>query len=214
MKSYGTYNPPETVGLEFIRMAVPSGRVMPRAPVPGELFNLEVDMPEPTTPVPWYCRGTYAFDGISWKRLNDGSRQRKSALIGSRDIEVERATSTANPPAATSGYAISTVLITPSNRKACISGSATLWVDHTKSGHVWVACYRGTVLVGLVAEYITAGQPRTLGISFMDHPGTIVEQLYTLKIDTDSVGFLHVNQCTKFVFDGMSATALTVTENT
>jgi len=218
MKSYGTYNPPETVGIEFKRMAVPTVRELPRAPVPGEMVNLEVDMPMPTTSVPWMTRGTYAFDGSKWNRLNDGGRQRRSGLIGAQEFEIENIGSGDVLPEIKDGYNIATAHITPSNQKATITGTATMWLDiatpnMTGGGYVWLSVFRDKKLVTITLEHINVGQPRSIALSFADLPGNNMEQTYTIRIDTDVKGYLYINKCDRFTFEGMSHTAFIVAEN-
>lgn len=218
MKSYGTYNPPETVALEFKRMAVPTVRELPRAPVPGEMVNLEVDMPMPTNSAPWMSRGTYAFDGSKWNRLNDGGRQRRSGLIGSQEFEIENVGSALVLPTVTDGYNISTAHIMPSNQKATITGTATMWLDAvtldmTGSGYVWLSVFRNKMLVTVTLEYIEVGKPRSVALSFVDIPGDNKEQTYTIRIDTDLKGYLYINKSDRFTFEGISHTAFIVAEN-
>ena len=221
MKSFGTYTPPETVGLEFVRLAAPHGATLPRAPVAGELYTLERDMPEPINGTPWYTRGTYVFNGVAWNRLNDSSRERKAAPIGSRTVEIERAGELGSVPRSTAGCMLTSVALTPSNQRASFSGTASMWLDISKRGHVWLMVFRGNKLVGLALEYMEPNRPRTVSVSFVDSPATLEQQVYTLRLDSDITpdspevpGYVHVNQAqSKFRLDGMSQTAFIVAEN-
>lgn len=218
MKSLGTYSPPETVGLQFIRLATPFGRELPRAPVPGELFTLEADMPEPKVPTPWFPRGMYAFNGTSWQKVSDAARQRKTAPIGSQKITVEEAGKLGDvPPPIEQGYGLTAISIVPSNRKAAVSGTASFWVDLTaspaKGGYVWVSIYRGKKLVSIAVEWIDCSKPKTMSMSFLDLPGVVTPVAYEMKIDTDVIGTIYVNQCSRFTLDGMAQTAFTVAED-
>jgi hypothetical protein len=176
---------------------------------------MEVDTPPEDIPrdMPWYSRGTYSFNGVAWQKLSDAARQRRVAPIGYNKIEIEQPASTAELPQATDGHALAFVTVTPSNKKATFSGHGTLWVDITKSGNVWISVFRGTTLVGLVAEWFDAGKPRTMSFSFVDIPATHLPITYTAKIHTDIVGFLYMNGSSKFNFDGGSQTAFIVAEN-
>lgn len=213
MKSFGTYVPPETVGLEFNRLATPRGREMPRAPIPGELFTMEVDPPEPINNSPWYLKGTYVFNGVQWVRLSETLRRRQSQAIGAQKIEIEVAGSTATAPGAKSGYSLAAITVQPSNQRAFISGTAGVWVDVAKSGYVWLSVFRDGFRAGFVAEFVEANKPRTMSLTFVDLPNSRKPVTYTLRADTDQLGYLYVNQCSKFSFDGMSQTAFTVAED-
>jgi hypothetical protein len=213
MRSLGTYVPPETVGLQFTRLAVPKGREMPRAPVLGELFTMEADPPEPLNNSPWYLKGTYVFNGTHWVRLSDSLRRRQSQAIGSQKIEIEVAGSTSSKPSWNSGYVLSAINVQPTNIRAFISGTAAAWVDITKSGYVWLSVFRESQLVGFVVEFVDANKPKTLSLTFTDLPVSKKPVTYTLKANTDQLGYLYVNQCSKFNFDGASQTAFTVAED-
>ncbi len=213
MKSFGTYVPPETVGLQFTRLSTPKGREMPRAPVTGELFTMEADAPEPINNSPWYLKGTYVFSGIQWVRLSDALRRRQSQTIGAQKIEVETAGSMSSKPAWNSGYALSAISIQPSNQRAFISGAASAWFDVAKSGYVWLSVFRESQLVGFVVEFVDANKPRTISLTFTDLPAARKPVTYTLKANTDQLGYLYVNQCSQFSFDGASQTAFTIAED-
>lgn len=213
MKSLGTYTPPETVGLEFTRLSTPRGRTFPRAPVAGELYTMEVDEPEPDNGRPWHSRGTYVFDGFAWQRMSDGARARKSSGIGSQKIEVEVAGSPDILPNTGDGYFLTNLLIIPSSRRARLAGSASMWVDLQNSGFVWLSVHRGGRCVGISAGFVEAGKPSTLSMSFIDHPMNAAQQEYVLRIHTDQLGFMFVNQCNRIHFDGFSQTAFTVAED-
>lgn len=213
MKSFGTYNPPELVGLEFIRLATPHGREMPRSPVIGELFTMEFDPPQPQNNAPWYLKGTYVFNGTSWVRLSDGLRRRISQPIGSQKLEIEEGFDFEQPLTSTTGEALASICVQPSTQVSYMSGSASMWVDMTASGYVSLTVFRDEVLVSRTLDYIDAGKPRTISTTFTDIPLSKKPQTYSLRIMTDVVGFLYVNQCAKFKFDGSSHTAFTVEEN-
>jgi len=213
MKSFGTYVPPETVGLEFNRLATPRGREMPRSPIPGELFTMEVDPPEPINNSPWYLKGTYVFNGIQWVRLSETLRRRQSQAIGAQKIEIEVAGSTANAPAANSGYSLAAISVQPSNQRAAISGTASVWLDVSKSGYVWLSVFRDGFRAGFVVEFIDANKPRTMTLTFTDFPASRKPVTYALKANTDQISYLHVNQCSRFSFDGASQTAFIVAED-
>ena len=214
MRSLGTYTPPETVGLEFSRLATPRGFTMQRAPITGELFTLESDMPEPINGTPWYTRGTYVYTGSAWSRLSDTSRERKAVPIGACKIEVETPGSLEDEPKDTDGFDLSSqIMITPSNRRATMSGAATCWIDLENSGYVWLTIFRGAKLVGMTAAYIEANRPSSLSLTFMDAPAAITRQAYNLKINTASSGLLFVNQCNQHLYDGASQTAFIISEN-
>lgn len=213
MKSFGTYRPPETVGIEFQRLATPRGKQLPHAPVVGELYTLEADMPKPVNGTPWYLKGTYVFSGFLWHRLSDPERQRKATPIGSRNIEFQRPGAVGVAPKFNDGQQIAAATITPSNKQASFSGTASLWLDHSVGGNVWLSVFRNKQLVGLTLDYIEPHRPRTVSLSFLDHPASADKQLYTLTINTDAPSFVYINQSIKFGFDGISQTAFIVAEN-
>ena len=213
MKSFGTYNPPELMGLEFIRLATPSGREMPRSPIPGEMFTMVADPPQPQNNSPWYLKGTYVFNGISWVRLSDGLRRRLAQPIGSQKIEFEEAGNMEELPTGKSGHLLAATVIQASSQRGSFSGTASLWVDVTQSGYVWLAVFRTAKLIGLTIDFIDAGKPRTISTTFMDLPASTKPQTYELRTGTDFAGFLYVNQCAKFKFDGISQTAFIIEEN-
>jgi hypothetical protein len=152
------------------------------------------------------------YNGLPWTRISDSGRQRRAAVIGAQNIEIEVPQSRAYTPMFSQGFELAHVKVTPSNRKAGFSGSATLWGDCDVDCHVFVTIFRGKKLVGLSAEHLTANMPRILTASFYDLPGTREDQLYSVRVNTDKVGFLNVNQCKNFGFDGVSQTAFEVAE--
>ena len=214
MKSFGTYNPPETVGLEFVRLATPHGNVMPRSAVPGELFTMDVDAPDPMNGSPWYLKGTYVFDGVSWMRISDGKRRRLSQPIGAQKIEFEEPGFIADDaPQSTSGVELATIPVQLSSQRASMSGHATMWMDASVSGHIWLMVFRGPTLVGMTVDYIETGKPRTISLSFKDQPSSKKQQLYTLRMNTDLKGNVFVNSSTKFKLGGISQTAFIIEED-
>lgn len=214
MKSFGTYNPPETVGLEFVRLATPSGNALPRSPIPGELFTMNVDAPDPMNGSPWYLKGTYVFDGVSWVRISDGKRRRLSQPIGAQKIEFEVPGFIADDtPSSTSGVDLATIQTQPSNQRASLSGHTSMWVDLSSNGHVWLMVFRDRTLVGMTVDYIESGKPRTISLTFKDQPSSKKQQLYTLKVNTDLKGNVFVNSSTKFKLGGISQTAFIIEED-
>jgi len=164
--------------------------------------------------LPWFSKGTYTFNGQKWDKLNDILRQRKTGIIGAQTIEIEKASSVKNTPTSRTGFQISFVEIIPSNQKSNFSGFAAFWVDIAKSGYVWAGIFRDDILVGLVAEYVEAGRPHTMSISFFDLPAWAEQLKYVLRVYTESIGDLYINKCNMFAFDGSSQTAFIVAENT
>lgn len=213
MKSFSSDSRPETAGLEFARLGTPTGKYFHHAPAVGELFTIDDEVPEPINGSPWYPRGTYVFTGLEWLRLSDSGRKRRSAPIGSQNFEIDRPGTTKNIPRKGDGQLLASITTGASTKRARFSGSASCWVDLSVSGHIWLSVFQNTKLVAVAAEYIEAGKPRTVSISFLDNPGSTEKLLFTLRINTDVAGFLFVNQCDKFLFDGVSQTAFIVAED-
>lgn len=212
MKSFGTYTPPETVGLEFERLAVPCGKTLPRAPIAGEMFYLEVEMPGENMR-PSYHRGLYMSTGFGWSPIGDQLSKKRSTVIGSQILEVEAAANITKAPTMKDGFHLASLVITPSNNRTTISGSASLWVSIDQSGYVVSSVFRGSKIVGIVVDFVEAGKPRTISLTFTDSPGSNSEQVYSVRITTTATGFLYVNQCKLFDYDGISQTAFLVQEN-
>jgi hypothetical protein len=202
----------------FPRFVLPVGRRFPHAPLPGEIFHLEYDMPVTNTATPWFGRGTYTFDGLNWNKLNDGGRQRRAVPIGAVELDLtdpdRKPDRFDDPPTVKGGTELVTVDIQPSTIKSTFSGSGSLWVDVAKSAHVWATIFRDGELVSTSAVWVNARQPATLALSFFDVPGATEPLLYSLRLYSDKAERIFVNQCHSFTFDGTSQTALIVAENT
>jgi hypothetical protein len=210
MKSYSGM---ASDGSQFHRLVIPVGREMPHAPAIGETFHLDVDMPEPTGPEPWYPRGTYTYNGSIWTRLNMGGAPRKVTAIGSQEVEIERKGQTQDVPQMNQGYEIASVSIRPTHRRATFSGVATLWVDSSVEANAWIAIFRETKLVGLAATFLAPGKTASLSLTFVDIPATAQPVTYTARVNMDKVGTLLINQSSTLSFDGAAQTTLIVAEN-
>ena len=219
MKSFAQEAPPS--------FTIPSGKAFPRAPASRELFYLEADLPDVDANMhvtnPWYARGAYFYTGLNWQRLTDGGREIKSALIPSVLFEVESIGNPMLQPSANDGFKLATLLIRPSHRKAKFSGTMSAWVDVSKNAHVWFSVFRDKKLIGVALEFVQAGCPRTVSLSFVDCPfiPTHAEAEYVLTMNSDvtkSIGFdfgmVYVNRSRLYTFDGVSQTAFTLSENT
>lgn len=212
MKSFGTYTPPEQLGVEFKRLAVPHGNTLPRSPVTGELFFLESEMQNKSSQ-PSSHRGLYMSTGFGWTPFNDFIAKRRSAVIGSQNFEIVKPTHQANKPTVKSGFKIASVMMKPSNSRAPVSGVASFWASTDQDAFVITSVFRGAVLVGLTADFLFAEKPSTITITFQDCPNSLDEQEYSVRVDTTATDFLFVNQCGKFNYDGFSQTAFIVYEN-
>jgi hypothetical protein len=212
MKSYGSYAPPESVGIEFQRLSIPRGLELPRAPVAGELFFLEAEMQDKNGR-PSYMRGLYMSNGVCWSLFSDHLAKRKSAPIGSQLFEVEVPAVVKNTPTSNDGFVLATTVLTPTNKRSQVSGTGTFWASTDRDGYVIVSVFRGTKLVGLTVDFLFAGKPGTISMSFMDSPCSHEQQTYTLRVSTTAAGFLYVNQNKLFDYDGLSQTAFIVYEN-
>jgi hypothetical protein len=212
MKSYGTYKPPETVGIEFQRLAIPRGNELPRAPVAGELFYLETEMQDKNMR-PSFFRGLYMSTGFGWSSIGEQIAKRRSAPIGAQIFEVEVPAVVKDTPTSNDGFHLATVSLTPSNKRTQVSGTASFWASTDRDGYVLVSVFRGKKLVGLTVDFLFAGKPGTVSLSFMDSPASHEEQTYSLRVTTTATGFLYVNQSKLFDYDGLSQTAFIVYEN-
>lgn len=203
----------KTFGGPLAKLVLPSGRELPRAPVPGELFHLDVDMPQTDPLLQWYSKGSYVFNGYMWMMLNDTGKRRGATTIGASSIEVENACSSKDMPSRTTGFPLADVMITPTNRKATFSGQVTIWAHHSKPAHIWLAVLRKDKIASIVVQHLQAGLPQSIGLTFYDIPNTHEGLTYSLRVYTDVVGMLGINQCTKFNFDGVPETAFIVEQN-
>ena len=213
MKSYA-----DAPLLESDRFRLPSGRALPRAPQQGEVFNLEADFPTKYDPLlPWYPRGVYVFNGAGWLRLSDLPRQRKGCVIGAQDIENDGIVKFGKEPNISDGYQIAAVSIVPTNPYASFSGTASIFVDTSAPGHVWLVAWRGVgknaVMVGLAMSAMQKGAPTTVSLSFFDMPKSIDQQAYSLRLYSDIQGRFFMNRTAQFTFDGRGSSALIVAEN-
>lgn len=196
-----------------VQLAIPSGPTLPHNPQLGEIFFLTLDEQETNLPVAWHGRGLYAYDYGQWNRISDSSRQRRANVIASQVLEVEIPSQGDGMPSNKDGFEIANVGITPSNRKASFSGSASFWAEHSVGGHLIVTVFRGRKPVSVSVEYFDAFKPRTVSVSFLDLPFALEHQLYTIRVNTDKAGFVNINQSKFFGFDGAAQTAFMVAEN-
>lgn len=213
MKSFAAS---EVVGHQ--RLVIPSGRVMPRAPQQGEIFNLEIDFPQTFDPLlPWYPRGAYVFSGTGWIRLSDHPRDRKAGIISAQEVENANAPKMGTMPTSRTGHLLSEVTVVPTFPRASFSGNATMWVDARTNGNIWLAAFRcdgPCPLVGLTSTYVIAGQPMNLSLTFYDRPIDLKKVMYSLRIYSDIKDAFLVNRGFRYAFDGASQTAFIVEENT
>lgn len=203
----------KTFGEPLAKLVMPSGRDLPRAPVPGELFHLDVDMPQVDPLLPWYPKGSYVFSGYQWMMMNDSGKRRGAAPIGATTIEVENVCWPKDMPTRHTGFPVTDVSVTPTSRKATMSGQATLWAQHPKGANIWLVVFRKDKIVSLVVQHLPAGMPQTLSLTFYDIPNSNEGLVYSLRVYCDTVGMLGINQCTKFTFDGVPETAFIVEQN-
>ena len=213
-------------GTEFSRLVIPSGTTLPKNPAIGEVFRLTQDMPHTNTVTPWYPAGLYVYNYGLWERMNDSGRQRKGTVIGSQVQEVEEPIKNKLlPPKWNEGFAISdTLVLKPTNRKASFAGHASFWVESDTDCHVLAAVFRDKTMVGMTAETLEKGKPRTMSISFYDLPFTMFTDYlpahalanYTLRVNADKVGMLYINRGQdQFVYDEVAVqTSFFVHENT
>lgn len=197
----------------FSRLIIPSGREFPRAPSLGEVFHLEFDMPETHTVNPWYASGTYSFDGFRWRRLNDGTRQRRSEPVGAQHVGIEKASSPLELPTSRDGARLTAGAITPSHRKASISGAISMCLSSETDVDVWAVVFRAEKLVGGCAASVRAGKLTPLSVTFFDIPFTIDPVTYIVRLAADRPTIVSVNQGTQQSFDGGLQTAFTLEEN-
>jgi hypothetical protein len=197
-------------------LVIPSGHKMPRAPRAHELFSLEADLPDKDANqnliTPWFSRGTYVFDGLNWEKLNDTKRQTKSAMIAANMFEVET-TSSIDACQHNEGELLATVTIDPSNRKAVISGTGSVWVDCSMSANVWLSVFRGHTLVGHGLTFAERKSARSVAVSFCDMPMTGEPLTYQLRVHTDTKCELYINRSTRMPFNGGASSAFIVMEN-
>lgn len=200
-------------GVPTERLVIPSGNVLPQIPKVGEVFHLNADILEHDPMRPWFPRGLYVFGGYGWDKLNDILRQRKANVIGSQVIEFDKADVKATR-SSTTGTMLTSVTISPSNRRTSFSGNATLWIDASVDGHAILVVWRGTVMVGLAVQAISPDKTTTMAISFVDAPQYADRHTYELRAYFDVPGLLYINQSAKFLLDGAAQTAMIVEENT
>lgn len=203
----------KSFGGPITKIVLTSGPILPRAPVPGEMFHLDIDMPIVDPLLPWHSKGSYVFNGQQWMMLNDTGKRRIAAAISATSLEVEIASLANQLPNQRTGFQLAELTITPTNRKATFSGQATVWVNHSMSAHVWLVVFRKDKIASIVVQHVPAGMPQTMGLTFYDIPNSHEDQVYTLRAYTDTIGMLGINQCTKFSFDGVPETAFIVEQN-
>ena len=203
----------KTYGEPIAKMIMPSGLKLPRAPVAGELFQLDIDMPQGDPLLPWFPKGSYIYNGQRWLMLNDTGKQRSALAIGAMSFEVETVTNPKDKPSKSQGFPIVDLYVTPTHPRATFSGQASLWVHHSKPAHIWLVLFRKDKIASIVVQYVQGGQPQSMSLTFYDIPNSAEDQMYSLRVYTDQVGMLSVNSCTKFGFDGMPETAIIVEQN-
>lgn len=211
MKSFGEYHPPETVGLNFNRLAIPHGHQLPRAPVQGELFFLDAEI-DGKIDRPTILRGLYHSPGFGWQRFSEQFAKRKAVAIGSQNFDVEQPADIYKLPVVEEGFSIAMTTIQPEHRMISISGMASFWVSLGQDGFVMASVFRGDKLVAFAVEELQAKKPRTMSITFVDSPGVDTQQVYTLKVNA-TIGTLYINQSKTLSYDGASQTAFIIAEN-
>lgn len=212
MKSFGQYVPKESVGIGFTRFAFPRGRELPRSPVPGEMFFLDADIDGKVDRLS-FERGLYISTGYDWTPYSETFAKRKAVPIGSQMIEVEVPGNMKRLPNSREGFSIAEAVIRPEFKKTTISGTGSFWCGSDADATIVVTVWRADKLVSFAFEELSAKKPKTISISFLDNPSATMNQIYTLKINTNMTGALYINQSKQFVFDGMSQTAFIVAEN-
>lgn len=218
-------------------LVVPSGTKLPVDPKNGSLFYLIEDAPEPvSSELPWHSRALYWAQDGRWLKVIDEKNRGGHGVIGACTIEVEEASSTKVEPILGNGYTLTTATITPVHRKTLVTGAASLWVEAEKDCHAWVSVFRETepfvygyeetedgsdpvpimrnfVMVGLVGMKLPAMQAVPVSITFADNPASDKLVTYVLQINCDQPGFLSINQCSAFRFNGASSTALILSQH-
>ena len=94
-----------------------------------------------------------------------------------------------------------------------MSGQASVWVNHSSSAHIWLVLFRKDRIASIVVQHVEANKPQSMSLTFFDIPHSREDQQYSLRVYTDELGMLGVNQSTKFSFDGLPETALIVEQN-
>lgn len=211
MKSYAT-----TETTNFSRVTIPFGKKLPHAPQAGEVFFLTQSMEEHHTMQPWHPRGVYVHDGMVWQPMVEPRRMRCSAPIGSQDIEFENSrVKLTDQPVLSKGHELAQVSLQPTNIRASLSGTATMWLDATAASHVWAVLWRGNTIIGLGMQFVEPLKPTTLAMTFHDTPRSEANLTYSLRLYSDlRTGTVYVNRGTNVTFDGVSQTALILEENT
>ena len=212
MKSFGDYKPPETVGINFQRLAIPHGRELPRAPVQGELFYLDAEI-DGKVDRPTFLRGLYHSPGFGWQMFSQQFAKRKASPVGSQNFDVEDAANINNTPAVNQGFQLSAVAIQPEHRLISISGMASFWASMNEDTRIVTSIFRGSKLVAFTVDDLPAKVVRTFSITFLDNPGSTEMQVYTLKVNSTTKGTLYINQSRTLTYDGASQTAFIVSEN-
>lgn len=195
------------------RLTVQAGKTFPRVAELGEIFFLEEDTVDNHDGKPWFAKGMYAFDGLSWERISGGYRARKSSKIGSRKIENEVALPFGTMPDQ-GGHLLEAVRVVPSNSRSVFSGALSMWLETSAAGCVTLAVFRGKKLVTFAAQYFDPKKPGTMALSFDDFPQERGPLSYSLRLYFSAVGNVFVNQSDRTAFDGLSSTAMIIEENT
>ena len=184
---------------------------MPRAPVAGELFPLQADLPNGSRP--WFSAGVYVSNGLEWVRI-DNPRARHSAPIGAQKYEVEKAVDVTLLPKINTGIQLANLSIIPSSRRGAISGSAMFTVEHEKDCFMLTTVFRDKKPVGFTVSQLESYKSQHICLSFLDDPGTRSSVPYTLEIAVGAAGFIEINQTATHTYDGFSQTAFVIEENT
>lgn len=204
----------------YERVAIPNGREFPLAPVTGELFYLTIETAPHNTMNPSYVRGAYFFNGVEWQKLNDTPRGRRATIIGAQEHEIEKLRKgykVTMAPLFDDGVEIASVTIKPTSKRSTFSGSCSMWLDSLEpQRRVWAAVWRAgeNRLAGLSLQTVKHDEPTSLSFTFFDAPNSDQEQLYVLKMYTDTVGTFFINRGFSVSFDAVGQTAFTVEENT
>jgi hypothetical protein len=210
MKSFGTYTPPETVGLNFQRFKIPSGREFPRAPTQGEMFLLIADMPDNV--IPWFSAGAYFHDGFTWLRI-DRQRAKAAAAIGPQRHEVEAPVNVKVLPKCGTGLCLAIATLTPTSVRSGISGIASFTLEHEKDCTVLATVFRDKTQVGFSITQLEAAKSQHVTVSFFNYPHSTSAVTYSLEIAIGTAGFIEVNQTSTLTYDGHGQTAFIVEEN-
>jgi hypothetical protein len=149
----------------------------------------------------------YRDNGTTWDLLSAGEMVQSFSSSITFTTGTTTKTDANTTPVSTDGTQVWSQSITPSATTSKVNIHGSVVIDHgTNNRRVILAVFRGTTCIGVAAGYIiTAGQFKTVPISFTDSPASTAAQTYTIRVWGSASGTWYVGRGVTAYYNGMLA---------